>query len=211
MVVPYPNTSAYGHKYERSTSFHKLSRLGRCAAFRPNRVNPDIENCQPNLLTRVLLREHTSDGPNPSDVCAMYPTLCLYKANYIEWRVTTSKGSNGAINAIFGVGRCDWGGVPFHHAWRRDVQSADAYLCTHRSYTHLQRHYSHRERPLFGQNDAILSSEEDQCMGHILNLVKRPPLFLMYDGDIYEARNIDDEVRISNECTSAAWAFRIGI
>ena len=48
----------------------------------------DIENFPPNLLTGVIKRAHTSEGPNADDVCAMYPTLLLYGANYKSWRET---------------------------------------------------------------------------------------------------------------------------
>lgn len=87
---------------------------------------------------------------------------------------------------------------------KRKVETPCAYLCARRFYTNLQRSYAHRERPLLGQNASALRFAEDQVLGPILILVKRPPLLLTYDGTIYEPRNIDDVVRILGECTSAA-------
>ena len=95
---------------------------------------------------------------------------------------------------------------------KRGVRKSVAYLRTRRFYAHLNRHYAHREIPLSGQNDAILRfEEEDQVLGRILKLVKRPPLCLARDGAIADAINIGDVVRIGADCMAAAMDLGVGI
>ena len=217
-VVPYPNTSAYGRKYAMSTSCQKLSRIGRCAAFMPHGVDLDIENSRPSLLIRVLRKASRSGVPNPDGVRAMYRTIFLYVANSKEWREIaesyhphTSKGAKNAINTISGSGRRHKGDIPFLYDLDMGVGASAAYLDARRIYTHLHRHYTRCARPLFGQNAAILSLEEYRVPCGILNLVKVHHLFLMCDGAIYEARNIDEVARIRNECAEAATELGVGI
>ena len=218
LVAPYSNTSAYGRKYARSASGQKLSRLGRSVAYRSHGVDIDIENCHASLLLRLLIQAFCCDGRNPEDAKTAHPVLSLYVAHYKEWRTFveayydyTPTEAKKSTNAIFGGGRCPPGDAPCLHALRVEVSQAATYLCSHRIRAHLGKHYARRARPLFGQLSAIISFEGDAVMGQIMDIVNRPPICMVFDGSIYEARHLRDVISVRGECEAAATTLGVRI
>ena len=136
----------------------------------------------------------------------MYPMLNLFVQNYTQWRqfcseyfdVEPKKGKE-MLNSIVYGGNVR-GGVPFLHALRLEMRKADEYLCSQPDYTHLQKYYEGRRRPLYSMLSAIVSFEEDRILGEICRIIGKRAICLMYDGAVFECSSQRELSEIHDAC-----------
>ena len=84
-----------------------------------------------------------------------------------------------------------------------EVRRASGVPRGHMFYSYAGHHYANRERPTYGHLPSILRSEAEGDINHLLRVVRRRPLCLVYDGDISERRDLAAVVKAGYELISA--------